>query len=355
MKPTPTFSVIVPAYNAAETVGAAIRSVLNQTVADFELIAVDDGSTDGTGAEIERFAADPHLRHIRQANAGLAATRNRALEDARGRYASFLDADDLLLPHYLETMGETLRGAPEAGFADCDWWILDDVTGEISTSPRGGLELPPDPKEVLRMLLERNVLHYGATVRMDVLREVGSFNPSLRACEDIELWLRILAHGYVAVRAPGRLCIWRDRGGSLSTQAVLMTKSLAEVYRLVAEEYPVTDDVRELARARVSGASSLRSDARDEFWDGHAELCLADAAAAKSRRRSPPLFPISRSPAPCETKAVDDLHACSEVIRVRPDQSGRPVRFDPLDRRLPVFDRGEHVDAVEDDGAAVVV
>jgi glycosyltransferase involved in cell wall biosynthesis len=246
----PTFSVIVPAYNAADTVADAIGSVLNQTVADFEIIVVDDGSTDSTSAEIERFADDPRVRHLRQRNAGLSATRNRALQAARGRYASFLDADDLLLPQYLEAMGETLARAPVAAFADCDFWILDDDTGDISTWALGRLRLPDDPDELTRKLLRRNVLHYGATVRMDILREVGCFDARLRACEDIELWLRIAAHGYVASRAPGRLSVWRSRGGSLSTQAVLMTTSLCEVYRLVAEEYDVGEDIRELARAR---------------------------------------------------------------------------------------------------------
>jgi glycosyltransferase involved in cell wall biosynthesis len=250
MNPKSTFSVVIPAYNAAETVGDAIASVLSQTAADFELIVVDDGSTDDTGTEIERFTDDPRVRHIRQPNAGLAATRNRALENARGSYASFLDADDLLLPHYLEVMGETLDAAPQAGFADCDLWILDDETGEVSTSPLGAFELPADPHELMRVLLRRNLVRTASTVRMDVLRRVGYFNTALRACEDLELWLRILAHGFAAVRAPDRLLVWRDRRDSMSTQALLMTSSLCEVYRLVADEYEVPDDIRALAAAR---------------------------------------------------------------------------------------------------------
>jgi len=247
---TPTFSVIVPAYNAERTVGDAIRSALAQGVDDLEVVVVDDGSTDGTSAVLERFAAaDPRVRHLRQANAGVAAARNHALEEARGRYASFLDSDDVLLPRYLETMGETLQRDPETGFADCDFWILDDETGEVSTWPLGGLELPADPSELMRVVLRRNVLHYGATVRMGVLREVGPFRPDLPAAEDLELFLRILAYGYRAVRAPGRLSVWRSRGGSLSSQTLELKRSLAEVYRLVAEEYDVPEDVRELARA----------------------------------------------------------------------------------------------------------
>jgi hypothetical protein len=240
----------MPAYNAADTIGDAIRSVLAQTEPDFELIVVDDGSTDDTGGEIRRSTSDRRVRLIRQPNAGLAATRNRGLDEARGRYVSFLDADDLLLPGYLETMSATLDRFPDAAFAHCDFWVLDDATGRISTWHLGGLELPRDPFELMRLVLRRNVLHYATTARTAVLREVGRFNPRLRACEDVELWLRILAHGHAAVRAPGRLAVWRSRAASLSTKAVLMTSSLCEVYRLVAEEYDVPDDIRALALAR---------------------------------------------------------------------------------------------------------
>ena len=246
----PTFSVVLPAYNAGDTVAEAISSVLAQTDSDFELIVVDDGSTDNTSSEVGRFAGDSRVRYVRQANAGLAATRNRALADARGRYASFLDADDLLMPSYLATMRATLESAPDVAFADCDFWILDDSSGRIATWSLGGIALPRDPHDLMRLVLRRNILHYGATVRMSVLRGVGYFNPSLRACEDVELWLRILARGHAAVRAPGRLAVYRNRSGSLSTKATLMTSSLCEVYRLVAEEYDVPDSIRRLASAR---------------------------------------------------------------------------------------------------------
>jgi len=111
--------------------------------------------------------------------------------------------------------------------------------------------LPRDPYELMRVVLRRNVLHYGATVRSEVLRDVGFFNSALRAWEDLELWLRILAHGHPAVRPARPLSVYRSRSGSLSTQAVLMTTSLCEVYRLVAEEYDVPDDIRRLAQARL--------------------------------------------------------------------------------------------------------
>jgi glycosyl transferase family 2 len=248
---SPTFAVVMPAYNAADTIADSIRSVLAQTERDFELIVVDDGSTDATSEEVGRFTHDPRVRLVRQSNAGLAGARNRGLEEARSPYVSFLDADDLLLPRYLTTMAATLEAAPDAAFADCDFWILDDATGRISSWPLGRLDLPREPYELMRVVLRRNVLHYGATVRGEVLREVGFFNPALRACEDVELWLRLLAHGHAAVRPLGALSVYRSRSGSLSAQTVLMTSSLCEVYRLVAEEYDVPGDIRALAQERL--------------------------------------------------------------------------------------------------------
>jgi glycosyltransferase involved in cell wall biosynthesis len=245
----PAFSVIVPAYNAAPTIGDTIRSVLNQTVADFELIVVDDGSTDDTSSAVDGFARDARLRHVRQPNAGPSAARNRGLAAAHARYVSFLDADDLLLPEYLAVMGETLERSG-AAFAHCDFWILDDRTGNVSPWPLGQLELPSNPQELLRVLLRRNVVHYAVAARADAVREVGGFNSALKASEDLELWLRLLANGFGAVRAPGRLCVWRDKGGSLSTQATLMASTLCEVYRIVMDEYDVPSDIRELARMR---------------------------------------------------------------------------------------------------------
>lgn len=311
---SPAFTVVMPAYNAEETIGDAIRSVLAQTEPDFELIVVDDGSIDRTAQEVAHFAPDGRVRLIRQQNAGLAATRNRALGQARGRYVSFLDSDDLLLPTYLATMDATLAGAPDAAFADCDFWILDDETGRISTWPYGLIDLPRDPYELMRLVLGRNVLHYGATVRNAVLRDLGFFKAELPACEDLELWLRILAHGQAAVRAPGRLTVYRIRSGSLSTQAVLMTRSLSEVYRLVAEEYDVPDDIRALAQARrraeVRRLAALTNERRLAGAGERARRKLGRVRRALGRARPTPEIP-------------PELAAAFPGLVRRPDASSR--------------------------------
>jgi glycosyltransferase involved in cell wall biosynthesis len=123
------FSVVIAAFNASFTIASSIRSVIEQTEQCFELIVIDDGSTDSTAECARGFAADPRLRVIRQSNKGPAAARNAGLRCARGGYVSMLDADDLWLPEYLEVMGAALDGDPGAAFAYTDAWVLDDETG----------------------------------------------------------------------------------------------------------------------------------------------------------------------------------------------------------------------------------
>jgi glycosyltransferase involved in cell wall biosynthesis len=126
----PTVSVLMPAFNAARTIAPAIRSVLAQTRADFELIVVDDGSSDETRRVVEPFLADPRLVLVSQENRGLAGARNAGLAQSRGRFVSPLDADDLWLPRYLETALAVLE--PRSPYA----YVFPDASRGTSSSSR---------------------------------------------------------------------------------------------------------------------------------------------------------------------------------------------------------------------------
>ncbi len=102
----------MPAYNVEAFIGEAIESVLRQSVSDWELIVVDDGSTDATAGIVRRFT-DPRIQFIRQENAGVSAARNRGIAAARGAYFAFLDADDRLRPTALERLSARFEGAPK--------------------------------------------------------------------------------------------------------------------------------------------------------------------------------------------------------------------------------------------------
>jgi glycosyltransferase involved in cell wall biosynthesis len=252
----PTFTAVIPAYNAESTLGSAIRSVLSQTRGDFELVVVDDGSRDRTPAVAESFQSDPRVRIVRHENRGPASARNTGIASSRGRLVAFLDSDDLWMPQYLEALGGALESNPDAGFAYTDGWVLDDATRRIArrtvmAGQRPPVPPPPSAEEFLRMLVRRNFVPAEAMVRKATLDDVGGFNESLPALEDYELWLRILSHGYRAVRPPGLLLVRRDRADSLSKDPRLMWGAHETVWRLLVEQHPAPEDVKVIARAQM--------------------------------------------------------------------------------------------------------
>ena len=260
-RPT-TFSIVIPAYNSKATIGSAIKSVQRQSRADFELIIVDDGSTDDTASRVEPFLRDERIRLISQQNLGVAAALNRGIASTRGQYVSFLGSDDLWLPHYLAAMASTLDGDPGAAVAYTDAWILDDATRRIRRMTTAGPFHPPEaprqPSEFFRSLLERgNYVFAGATIRRWVFDEVGTFRAELRSAEDYEFWLRIASHGYRFVRCPLKLAIYRQRPGQLTADRRRVLLFATKVFQIVVEEYDAPEDVRELARQRMQELERL--------------------------------------------------------------------------------------------------
>ena len=252
----PTFSVVMPAYNTAQTIGAAIESVLAQTRGDFELIVVDDGSTDGTAASVEPYLSDQRVRLILQPNGGQANARNAAITAASGVFVSLLDSDDLWLPQYLEFMSSRLNDDSAAAVAYTDAWVLDDETRRVARTTAATPWLPPvvptDPARFFRALLEiGNFVFVGATIRREVFADVGLFRVGVEGSEDYELWLRIAAHGYGFVRVDSPLAIYRRRPGQWTANVAGMERSATEVLRIVAEEYDIPDDLREVARRKI--------------------------------------------------------------------------------------------------------
>jgi glycosyltransferase involved in cell wall biosynthesis len=253
----PAFSVVIPSYNTAATIVPTVRSVLAQTFSEFEVIVADDGSTDST-VDVVSSLADARVRVLDLDHRGAAAARNAGIAAARGRFVSFLDSDDLWLPRYLELMNATLERNPDAGFAFTDAWVVDAVTGRVRRtsvvrSPTAAAP-PSDPGEFLTSLIRINFVFTSASVRRAVLERVGGFDETLPAGIDYELWLRIAAHGFRGVRAPGLLAVYRaGRAGSISSSQRRVVQGLIEVYRTVAERHPVSADDRRLALELLAG------------------------------------------------------------------------------------------------------
>jgi glycosyltransferase involved in cell wall biosynthesis len=272
------FTVVIPAFNAARTVVSSIRSVLEQTTQDFELIVVDDGSTDGTVARARAFEKDPRVRVFRQPNRGPSAARNTGIVNARGSYVSMLDADDLWLPEYLEVMGGALDAAPEAAFAYTDAWLLEDATGKVRRKSAMSRQQPPktvpDPRKFFLRLLERNFIYTSVTARRWILERVGGYDESLWTSEDWELWLRIVAGGAHVVRPPGMLAIHRGHAGSLSDDLRKLASSNCEIYRRFAHDPSADPEVRVLACRQLA------------HWSKAARRLENPPALARLRRRA---------------------------------------------------------------------
>ena len=198
----PLISVIVPAYNAEETIGETIRSVLNQTLTDFELIVVNDGSQDNTLEVISRFD-DPRLKVFSYPNAGVSATRNRGVTHAVGTYVSFIDADDLWTADKLEAQLQALQKEPEAAVA-YSWTDMIDKEGRLM----GHGDRVTYSGSVHTELLVRFFISSAsnALICRKAVIESGGFDEALAGAADWDFFLRLARRfSFVAVPKVGIL------------------------------------------------------------------------------------------------------------------------------------------------------
>src|SRR3990170_628175 len=186
----PEVSVIIPAYNSAQFIGEALQSVFAQTFKDYEILVVDDGSTDHTRKIISEYG--DKIKYIFQENAGPAKARNRGIIDAVGIYVAFLDADDLWLPTKLEKQVSMFRQDPELAMV---------FTENSSFNENGVLHTSVGKrKRLMKGNIPRNIfLRSGVAtptvmVRKEIFNEVGLFEEELYMGEDDNMWVRIAAN-----------------------------------------------------------------------------------------------------------------------------------------------------------------
>ena len=235
----PLISVIIPCYNQAHFLSAAIQSVLAQTYAHHEIIVVDDGSTDDTA---EVAASYPMVRYVRQDNQGLSSARNTGLRESRGDYLVFLDADDLLLPRALEAGLTCMCAHPECAFVSGHYRYIK----QDGSFRRENLQQYIDHDHYLA-LLRGNYIGMHATVmyRRDVFEAVGDYATSLPVCEDYDLFLRI-ARRFPVFCHDEVVAEYRQHGGNMSGDLGLMLKTVLSVLR---SQWPYVKDDRRAAQA----------------------------------------------------------------------------------------------------------
>lgn len=226
----PCVTIIVPIYNAEATLRRCVESVLGQEFADFELILADDGSKDGSGALCDAFAqSDSRVRVIHKENSGVSDTRNQAMDQARGRYLQFLDADDWITPNATKLL---VRAAEEHG---CDMVVSDfyRVVGK-RVSPKGDIdEDGPLTREryAAHMMEDPADFYYGVLwnklYRRDIIQEHGlRMDPKISWCEDFLFNLEYIRHAetFFALQVP--IYYYVKTEGSLASQGLSISKTI---------------------------------------------------------------------------------------------------------------------------------
>jgi glycosyltransferase involved in cell wall biosynthesis len=266
-------SVVIPCYNQARFLGEAIESVLSQSYRAFEVIIVDDGSTDNTSEVASRYVdAYPMVHLIRQENRGLAGARNRGLAEAKGEYVVFLDSDDRLLPHALEVGVKHLKEHAECAFVSGHYRNIAADGGPGSTPGR-----PPVEGDHYLALLRDNYISMPAVVmyRQWVFGEVGGFDGSVDAAADWDLYLRVARR--FAVHHHGEVVAeYRWHGSNMTADPALMLRSTVRVLRSQREHAKGNEQYEEAYRTGMrvfqehngmNLAEKVRTHLRERKWD----------------------------------------------------------------------------------------
>lgn len=255
MADAPRFSILVPAYNAESTLAETIESVRAQTFSDWELIIVDDGSTDGTLALARRYAADDaRIRVVSQENRGSGGAYNTAVREANADLLVMLSADDLLLPEHLAAIDALVRENPDASVFTCDgFYEYDDGTRErVLPHARWA-----DPERCsLEELLRECFYGVGAVFRRHVFEAVGGFREDMYA-EDYLFWLLALARRFEHRHLDHPLSVHRRGSAQKSADALRMRETDVRVVEEVVASGLLPET--ELAAARRSLARLRRN------------------------------------------------------------------------------------------------
>jgi glycosyltransferase involved in cell wall biosynthesis len=208
----PAVSVVMSVYNGLPYLPAAIDSILAQTFGDFELIIIDDGSTDGSGAVIDSYS-DRRIRVLTQSNLGLVASLNRGIREARGRYVARHDADDQSEPERFARQIAYLARHPGTAVVGSPMSVI----GEDGRIKHRHAVLLGDPELRQELLVRSPFVHGSVMIDAAALDKSGGYDQSAWPAEDYDLWLRLSEQGRLA-NVPEYLYRYREHGAGISGQ-----------------------------------------------------------------------------------------------------------------------------------------
>jgi len=220
----PLVSVIIPAFNAERTILSTVHSIQQQTISDFELVVINDGSTDKT-LEFLDSIDDSRLKVFSYPNGGLPTARNRGISKATGEFITFIDADDQWTPDKLASQLAALEQHPEAGVAYSWTTYIDENDQFLHTGDPLVYEGNVYPK-----LLIRNFISNGSNmlIRRQLVEEVGEFDPTLKSAEDWDYYIRLAAISHFRV-IPKYQILYRRSSHSMTSKVDVMEKYLLAV------------------------------------------------------------------------------------------------------------------------------
>jgi glycosyltransferase involved in cell wall biosynthesis len=228
-------SVIIPTYNYAKFISETIRSVLDQTFSDYEVIIVDDGSTDETKAVIKPYLKDARVKYVYQENKGLSSARNLGIRTSHGGYIALLDSDDLWMPEKLQKQVPLLESDHNVALVYC---MAEHINQAGEAMPHSSWP-HPENKSYEDLLYCNWVVGSGSSVliRKSVFSEVGFFDETLTALEDLNMWIRILRH-YRSAYVNEVLVKIRRHSESMQSDIKKMEQNLLQHVQRSIEMFP---------------------------------------------------------------------------------------------------------------------
>lgn len=271
----PIFSVVVPAYNAASTLRETLEAVLVQTCEDWELIVVDDGSTDETLPIAEEYAArDARVRVLSQENKGSAGAYNSGVAAATGDFVTICSADDLLMPRHLSEMSAFAEACPDYEiYSSNGYFLYEDRSQELVYD---GEDWAHERSLSLASVIDACFFSVGATYRRDLFRLTGGYRSEIYG-EDYDFWLRAMARGARHRYTPSASAVHRLSSGQKSAAVCRVCESNVRIIADLAESGLLSDD--ELVHARE--AIALHQDRAR-----HGGLTLEELTAIENERQA---------------------------------------------------------------------
>jgi hypothetical protein len=286
----PSFSVIIAAYQAADTVGEAIQSALDQSLPPVEVVVCDDGSTDDIDAAVLPYRGEIVL--LRQPNRGEASAKNAASRASSGDFVVILDADDVFLPGRLEALADLTLARPELDILTTDAYLeLDGVV--VQRCYTDAFRFAYDDQR--RAILEQNFIFGHAAVRRERLLAVGGFDEAIRWTTDWDCWLRMILDGSRAGLVPEPLSRYRLNPSSLSAQRedhiagrlLTIGKALERTDLSARERETANATRRETERAlRIARARGALFQGRPDARRRALDVVLGSGHSARTRAKA---------------------------------------------------------------------